>query len=74
MEEETKSAGNSNKRLLEFLGDSIPNNGFNVGADICIKILSELGWYQVWKQTSTKREEQHSHKNIESTPHLFKTS
>ena len=42
VEEETEGAGDCNEGLLEFLGDGIPNNAFNIGADIGVIVALEL--------------------------------
>lgn len=67
MEEKTESGGNGYKGLLEFLIHDASYYAFNIWANICVVVLSELSWYQGRKHTkNTYRKYQYIYEKIKS--------
>ena len=53
MEEEAESGGNSDECLLKFLGNLGADNVLDIGADVGVEVLSELG--EGWRRKDEQR-------------------
>lgn len=65
MEEEAESGGNSDESLLKFFGNFGADNVFDIGANIGVEVLSELG--ECWGRKEEGRKKREYNKEIEAT-------
>lgn len=70
MEEEAKSGGNSDESLLKFFGNFGADNVFDIGTNVGVEILSELG--ECWGREEEKERKKRECKNEIEATHFIK--
>lgn len=71
MEEETESCRNCDKGLFKFHINNASNDVFDIGADVGIVVLFELGGCGVGEDTYTKRKRPHGYSEKRESTHFL---